>query len=207
MSAKKHTLWFHLFDVLLNIVIIVAIVATIRTFLISPFQVEGKSMMSTLEHEEYIVINKLAYYLGSPNRGDVVVFRPPNNPKRPYVKRVIGLPGDEVIISGGFVSIRPAGSEEEIDLDERYLNDKNAGKTYRSPPSAGNTDEIRYRVPEGKYFLLGDNRVASLDSRSFRDANDESIPFVDEDSILGRVWVVALPLSKVHAIEHPSYGF
>jgi signal peptidase I len=207
MSAKQHTLWFHLFDVILNIVIIVAIVATIRTFLISPFQVEGKSMMSTLEHEEYIVINKLAYHIGTPNRGDVVVFRPQSNPKKPYVKRVIGMPGDEVIIGGGFVSVRPSGLEDEIDLDERYLNDKNAGKTYQAPPSTGNTDEVRYRVPEGKYFLLGDNRQASLDSRSFRDGGGDSIPFVDKDSILGRVWVVALPLSKMHILESPYYGF
>ncbi len=206
-SPKKHTLWFHLFDVLLNIVVIVAIVATIRTFLVSPFQVEGKSMLSTLEHEEYIIINKLAYYIGSPNRGDVVVFRPPTNPKKPYVKRVIGMPGDEVIIADGFVSVRPAGYEEEIDLDERYLNDKNAGKTYQAPPSTGNTDEIRYRVPEGKYFLLGDNRQGSLDSRSFRNGDGEPIPYVDEDSILGRVWVVALPLSKMKVLEAPYYGF
>jgi len=207
MSNKQHTLWFHLFDVLLNIVVIVAIVATIRTFLISPFQVEGNSMLSTLEHEEYIVINKLTYYLGKPNRGDVVVFRPPTNPAKPYVKRVIGLPGDEVIIANGFVSIRPSGSEKEIDLDERYLNDKNAGKTYQSPPSTGNTDEIRYRVPEGQYFLLGDNRQGSLDSRSFRDAEGNPIPYVDEDSILGRVWVVVLPLRKMHLLDKPDYGF
>lgn len=207
MSNKQHTLWFHLFDVLLNIVVIVAIVATIRTFLVSPFQVEGNSMLSTLEHEEYIIINKLTYYISKPNRGDVVVFRPPTNPAKPYVKRVIGMPGDEVIIANGFVSIRPAGSEEEIDLDERYLNDKNAGKTYQSPPSTGNTDEIRYRVPEGQYFLLGDNRQGSLDSRSFRDADGNPIPYVDEDSILGRVWVVALPLSKMHVLDRPNYGF
>lgn len=207
MSSKQHTLWFHLFDVLLNIVIIVAIVATIRTFLISPFQVEGKSMLSTLEHEQYIVINKLTYHTGSPNRGDVVVFRPPNNPKKPYVKRVIGMPGDEVVIGGGFVSIRPAGSEDEIDLDERYLNDRNIGKTYQAPPSTGNTDQIRYHVPEGKYFLLGDNRQGSLDSRSFRDKDGDSIPFVDEDSILGRVWVVVLPLSNMHTLDRPHYGF
>ena len=164
-------------------------------------------MLSTLEHEEYIIINKLTYYISKPNRGDVVVFRPPTNPAKPYVKRVIGMPGDEVIIANGFVSIRPAGSEEEIDLDERYLNDKNAGKTYQSPPSTGNTDEIRYRVPEGQYFLLGDNRQGSLDSRSFRDADGNPIPYVDEDSILGRVWVVALPLSKMHVLDRPNYGF
>ena len=108
-TAKQHGLWFHLFDVLLNIVIIVGVVAVIRTFLVSPFQVEGNSMLSTLEHKQYIIINKLAYHTGSPERGDVVVFRPPNDPKRPYVKRVIGIPGDHIVIEGGFVFVRPEG--------------------------------------------------------------------------------------------------
>jgi signal peptidase I len=206
MTSKRHTLWFHLFDVLLNIVIIVAIVATIRTFLVSPFQVEGNSMVDTLEHKQYIIINKLAYHLGSPGRGDVVVFRPPNDPRRPYVKRVIGVPGDEVIIKGGNVYLRPEGTEGEEPLNEKYLNASNAGKTYQAPPTSGNTTEIRYRVPEGRYFLLGDNRQGSLDSRSFRTADGDTNPYVLKKSILGRVWFVALPISKIRALEPPEYG-
>lgn len=202
---KQHGLWFHLFDVLLNIVIIVGVVAVIRTFLVSPFQVEGNSMLSTLEHKEYIIINKLAYHIGSPTRGDVVVFRPPNDPKRPYVKRVIGVPGDRITIEDGFVSVQPEGSDELRTIDEPYLNSKNLGRTYQAPPSSGNTDFISYQVPEGRYFLLGDNRQGSLDSRSFRDESGEDIPYVLEDSILGRVWLIALPLSKVHALEAPIY--
>ncbi|MDP7477176.1 MAG: signal peptidase I [Candidatus Peribacteraceae bacterium] len=205
MKEQKHTLWFHLFDVLLNIVIIVAIVATIRTFLISPFQVEGNSMLSTLEHKQYIIINKLVYHMGSPERGDVVVFRPPNDPRKPYVKRIIGIPGDEVIIRDGFVSLRKSGSEKEVELSEPYLNSKNAGRTFQAPPSSGDTDEVRYGVPEGAYFLLGDNRQGSLDSRSFRDASGDAVPFAPEDNILGRVWLIALPLSKLHALEQPIY--
>lgn len=201
---KQHGLWFHLFDVLLNIVIILAVVGVIRTFLVSPFQVEGNSMLSTLEHKEYIIINKLVYRLGSPERGDVVVFRPPNDPKRPYVKRVIGLPGDRVVIEGGFVYIQPEGGKLTA-IDETYLNSKNAGHTYQAPPSSGNTDRVSYTVPEGRYFLLGDNRQGSLDSRSFRSETGEPIPYVEEDSILGKVWVVALPVSKIHVLEHPTY--
>ncbi|MEK7218491.1 MAG: signal peptidase I, partial [Patescibacteria group bacterium] len=75
----KHGFWFHFLDVFLNIVVIVAIVGGIRTFLVSPFQVEGNSMVETLEDKEYIIINKLTYILGNPHRGDVVVFRPPND--------------------------------------------------------------------------------------------------------------------------------
>ena len=203
-AQKNHGLWFHLFDVALNIIIIVGVVAVIRTFLISPFQVEGNSMLSTLEHKQYIIINKLAYQTGIPGRGDVVVFRPPNDPKRPYVKRVIGIPGDDIVIEGGFVFVKPHGSTELQAIEEPYLNSKNAGRTYQAPPSSGNTESIAYTVPEGHYFLLGDNRQGSLDSRSFRNESGNN-PYVEEDSILGRVWLVALPLSKVHALETPIY--
>gem|GEM_PF-264082 len=204
-TSPRHGLWFHLFDVLLNIVIIVGVVAVIRTFLVSPFQVEGNSMLSTLEHKEYIIINKLAYHIGSPNRGDVVVFRPPNDPKRPYVKRIMGVPGDRIVIENGVVFIRPEGSKELVEIDEEYLNIKNVGKTFQAPPSSGNTDFISYTVPEGHYFMLGDNRQGSLDSRSFRDESGDPIPYVEEDNVLGKVWMVALPISKIHALEPPLY--
>lgn len=205
-SSERHGLLFHLFDVGFNIVIIVAIVGTIRTFLVSPFQVEGNSMIPTLEHREYIIINKLAYRIGEPARGDVVVLRPPTDPKKPYVKRIIGIPGDTVIIEGGNVYVQSKKSGEEVLLKEPYLSDKNAGHTFQAPPSGGNTDAIRYDVPDGQYFLLGDNRQGSLDSRSFRDGVGDDAPFVPEKSLLGRVWVIALPISKIHALETPEYG-
>ena len=204
-TTKQHGLWFHLFDVLLNIVIIVGVVAVIRTFLVSPFQVEGNSMLSTLEHKQYIIINKLTYHTGSPIRGDVVVFRPPNDPKRPYVKRIIGIPGDRIVIEDGYVYVQPEGSDKLTAIDETYLNSKNAGRTFQAPPSSGNRSHIAYKVPEGRYFLLGDNRQGSLDSRSFRDESGDPIPYVEEDSILGKVWVIVLPFSKMHALAAPAY--
>lgn len=205
MKSQRHGLWYHLFDVALNIIIIVSVVAIIRTFLVSPFQVEGNSMVSTLEHKQYIIINKLAYHIGIPQRGDVVVFRPPNAPKKPYVKRVVGIPGDTIIIDKGEVYIRPEETGTIKKIEEDYLNETNAGKTWQAPPSSGNGERITYNVPEGHYFLLGDNRQGSLDSRSFRDENGEPIPYVEEDDILGRVWLIALPISKIHALEPPLY--
>ena len=205
MNKKPVTLWYHFFDVLLNIVIIVAVVAGIRTFLVSPFQVEGNSMIDTLENRQYIIINKLAYFLGDPQRGDVVVFRPPNaDHSKFYVKRVIGLPGDEIIIRDGDVFLRIAGKGKEIKLPEPYLNDRNRDHTYTG--AAGSGEEKRYAVPQGDYFVLGDNRLGSLDSRAFRDANNEPIPFVPQVDIKGRVWLVALPLGKAHAMQEPDYG-
>jgi len=207
-QQKPHGLLYHLLDVLLNIVVIVAIVGGIRTFLISPFQVEGSSMVDTLENKQYIIINKLAFILGKPQRGDVVVFRPPNEKMKYYVKRVIGTPGDTVIIQGGLVYVKAVGATEAMPLDEdEYLNDRNEGKTYKHPPSSGDTGKVAYSVPEGQYFLLGDNRQGSLDSRSFVGQDGQPNPYVQEDNIKGRVWFVALPITKIHALELPQYGF
>lgn len=205
MSTKPQRLWFHALDILFNIVVIVALVGGIRTFLVSPFQVEGSSMFDTLEDKEYIIINKLAYYLGIPKRGDIVVFRPPVDEKKYYVKRVIGEPGDEVTIEGGNVFVKAKGSQEFVQLDEDYLSEKNEGHTFKHPPSSGDTSKVSYVVPEDEYFLLGDNRLGSQDSRSFFDEEGNPEPFVGRDSIKGRVWFVALPISKVHALEHPEY--
>jgi len=203
---RQHGLWFHVLDVVFNIVVIVAIVAGIRTFLVSPFQVEGSSMSSTLQDNEYIVINKFAYHVGAPGRGDIVVFRPPNETKKYYVKRVIGLPGDTIVIRDGYVHLKKAGDTTETKLDESYLDERNNGKTYRHPPGSGDTSAQSYPVPEDSYFLMGDNRQGSLDSRSFSLADGQNAPFVPEDSIKGRVWFVALPITKIHAFEAPDYG-
>jgi signal peptidase I len=202
---KQRSLLWHLLDVGLNIVIIVGIVAGIRTFLVSPFQVEGDSMLDTLEHKEYIIINKLAYFIGNPVRGDIVVFRPPSDHKKHYVKRIIGIPGDEVIIRGGKVYVIVPESQTSQEITEPYLNSHNAGHTFSHPPNSGNTGEQRFTVPEGSYFLLGDNRQGSLDSRSFG-AQAGSSAFVPDKDIKGKVWFVALPISKIHVLEKPEYG-
>lgn len=205
MEPKQHGLLFHVLDVVLNIVIIVAVVVAIRTFLVSPFQVDGESMESTLQDGEYIIINKLAYHIGIPQRGDVAVLRPPTNDKKHYVKRIIGIPGDTVSIHDGYVHIRNANTQDEVRLDESYLNDKNLGHTFKHPQMEQSDERMEYVVPEGQYFVLGDNRKNSTDSRSFVARGSESA-FVPEDNIQGRVWFIALPITKIHALEVPNYG-
>lgn len=202
---NRNGLAFHLLDVLFNIVVIVAIVGGIRTFLVSPFQVEGASMTATLEDREYIIINKLSYFLGQPERGDIVVFRPPNDHNKYYVKRVIGEPGDTVIIRDGRVYLQTKGETASRELAEPYLDEKNAGRTYRHPSPQGDQTEARFTVPEDRYFLLGDNRQGSLDSRSFTGQDGKPDPYVPTSDIKGKVWFVALPLTKIHAIAQPAY--
>lgn len=207
MRLQKHGFWYHLLDVVFNIVVIVAIVAGIRTFLISPFQVDGNSMIDTLVDKEYIIINKFAFLVGDPQRGDVVVFRPPNDHGKYYVKRVIGLPGDTVTIKDGYVHLATPGSARQLKLDESsYLNPRNLGHTFKHPPSSGDGATVSYEIPANEYFLLGDNRLGSLDSRSFMGSDGKPTPFVKKDDIAGRVWFIALPISKIHALEPPKYS-
>jgi signal peptidase I len=204
-TPRQHGLLFHVLDVIFNIVVIVAIVAGIRTFLVSPFQVEGSSMSATLEDHEYIIINKLAYFVGKPERGDIVVFRPPNDPNKYYVKRVIGVPGDTVTLQDGHVYVQEGSQGEPQKLEELYLDERNAGQTFPEPTASAETAPVSYTVPADKYFLLGDNRKGSHDSRMFRDAEGNPVPFVARAEIKGRVWLIALPITKIHAFEQPDY--
>lgn len=208
MQLKREGFLYHLFDVLLNIVIIGALVMAIRTFLVAPFEVDGLSMVNTLHDGEYIIINKLVYFVDHPQRGDIVVFRPPDDPGKYYVKRVIGVPGDVVTIEDGYVYVQAEGENTKTKLDEvSYLTERNLGHTYASdPPGSPNTTAVRYEVPEGKFFLLGDNRMGSHDSRAFLSVDlSHPDPYVPEQNIKGKVWFVALPIDKIHALMEPSY--
>lgn len=202
-TAERSGFWYNVFDVLLNVVVIVTVVAIIRAFVVAPFEVEGSSMLSTLEDNQYIIINKLGYLLGEPHRGDVVVFHPPDDGRKYYVKRIIGLPGEDVVIQRGKVFIAQDGKETE--LAEPYLDERNRGHTFRSPVGTGDEMPVTFHVSPGHYFLLGDNRPGSLDSRGFRNPQGEETPFVPRERISGRVWLVALPITQSHALETPEY--
>lgn len=206
LNIRRGGFLYNVLDVLLNVVIIVSIVAVIRTFIVSPFEVEGNSMVPTLEDNQYIIINKIGYLLGEPHRGDVVVFRPPDDGGKHYVKRIIGLPGEEIVIRGGKIFLRQAEGEKEVLLPEPYLDERNRGHTYRAPVGSGDKGEERYVVPSEHYFLLGDNRQGSLDSRSFHDERGGQQPYVHRRKVAGRVWFVALPITKSHALETPVYS-
>ena len=164
-------------------------------------------MIDTLADSEYIIINKFAFLVGDPVRGDVVVFHPPNDPSKYYVKRVIGQPGDTVTLRDGYVYLKIPGDAQAQKLDETsYLNSRNLGHTFRHPPSSGDGTAISYEIPPGEFFLLGDNRQGSLDSRSFTESDGKPMPFVAENDIKGRVWFVVLPINNIHVLKAPKYG-
>jgi signal peptidase I len=160
------------------VLISLLIVIPIRYFVIQPFCVQGASMEPNFEDGEYLVIDELSYRFRAPGRLEVVVFRFPENPKQFYIKRLIGLPGETVEVRENKVIIINQENPNGFVLDESaYLIDVNR-----------TTGELSVKLGEDEYFVLGDNRSASSDSRSWG--------AVKRHLIVGRVWVRAYPFNK-----------
>ena len=177
-------------DFLFSTVLMVVIVLVIRGFIFQPYIVEGKSMEPTLSSGEYIIVDKISYRLASPKRGDVVVLNPDSKmPDLSYIKRVIGLPGERVIIENGVVKI-VSNNKEEV-LQEPYLGTNN--KTYTTTFQ----DRLVVTLRDNEYFVLGDNRANSLDSRS--------IGAINREHIIGKARFILLPVAKAGAIEGVPY--
>lgn len=137
------------------IVLALIIVIPIRTFIFQPFIVKGQSMLPTLNQNDYLIIDQITYRFREPRRYDIVVFKYPKNPSQYYVKRIIGLPGERVVIKEAKVYIYNSIFPEGFLLDEdKYLSIKN------SP-----IDNIDLTLDRDEYFVMGDNRLQSYDSR------------------------------------------
>ncbi len=156
--------------------LIVVVVIPIRVFVISPFVVDGESMHPTFENLDYLIVDELVYDFSAPARGDVIVFRYPGDPSVFYIKRIIGLPGETVSINHGVVTITTTAGKK-LTLSEPYV--VNEDVTY--------TKSVTLNA--GEYFVMGDNRPNSSDSRVWG-----PLPRYD---IIGRVDFRLLPLSRM----------
>lgn len=156
----------------------------IITFVAQSFVVDGQSMEPTLSHGERLFVNKFIYRFRNPERGDIVVFSPRGLSGKKYIKRVIALPGEEILIDDGktFIDGQP--------LEEEYINETMYG---RFGP---------HEVPEGHVFVMGDNRNFSADSRSM-----DRVGFVDYDSISGLAFWVYWPLTGMRLINDYQENF
>ncbi|MDD5770372.1 MAG: signal peptidase I [Candidatus Gracilibacteria bacterium] len=151
-----------LLDFLKDLIVIVGIVLIVRTFIILPFQISGQSMYDSYYDKEFIIVDRFSYnFLSEPKRGDVIVFDTHIPGKEYFIKRIVGLPGETLKIVSGKVYIKTVGSNDFIQLDEKYLSETNYNATY----VRGDASEFLYEVPSGSYFVMGDNRNASTDSR------------------------------------------
>lgn len=160
-----------------TLLVALAVVLPIRLFIAQPFIVRGASMEPNFKDGEYLVVDELSYRFREPERGDVIIFRYPNDPAQFFIKRIVGLPGETVVIKSGYVYIRNEKGED-IKLEETYLSPK-ALTVSNEVVLLGHTD----------YFVLGDNRPASSDSRVWGT--------LDERYLVGRAFLRLFPPGRL----------
>ena len=184
-------------EIVETLVLTLVIYLLIHNFVAQPFQVEQNSMVPTVLEGEYVLIDKVSPRFSDYHRGDIVVFNPPSGQGAvPFIKRVIGIPGDTVRLENGHVYVTPAGGTA-VRLDEPYLNTTPDGTPQPTLPrdAEGTT---QWSVGPGSYFVMGDNRTVSEDSRFFGT--------IGRDLIIGRAWLRYFPLDRVGFLNRPTYA-
>lgn len=174
--TRMNVLGTALREIITFVVLAVIIVVPIRLFVAQPFVVEGESMYPTFDSGDYLIVDQLTYRFSDPERGDVVVFRYPNDETVFYIKRVIGLPGETVHVEQGVTSVTKTDGTR-LELDETYVVSEDA--TYTLDRTLG----------ADQYFVMGDNRPKSSDSRTWG-----ALPKRD---LMGRAYLRLLPADEI----------
>ncbi len=174
-----------------TVLIVVGLAYVLRLAVFQPYIVEGASMAPYFSTHDYLIVDKLSYNFGTPDRGDIIVFRYPNDPRTNYVKRIIGLPGEQVVIENGRVRIINAQNPAGFELEESFYLDETVKTTL---PAASRSE---FTVTPDHYFVMGDNRAASSDSREWG--------LLPRENVVGRVAVKAYPLSQATLVRHADY--
>ena len=188
------------FEIVETLVLTLLIYLVIHNFVAQPFEVRQSSMVPTIVHGEYILIDKLTVRWDDYQYGEVVVFEPPDDSGLaadgiPFIKRIIGLPGDTVTLENGRVFVTQPGGNA-VRIEEPYIErdaEGNAVPTTCPRPNCSGT----WHIGDGEFFVMGDNRTSSQDSRAFGP--------IGEDLILGRAWLRYFPLDRVGIIQTPDY--
>ncbi len=180
------------FEVVETLVLTLVIFFVIQTFIAQPYQVQQQSMERTLEPGQYVLVDKLTPRFDAYDRGDVVVFNPPEtwtNDDTPFIKRVIGVAGDTVEVrDDGIVYVNGTALDEPY----TYTNDEGVPE-----PTEAGADQNSWVVPAGELFVMGDHRQRSADSRVFG-----TIPI---DNVIGRAFLRYWPISTFGVLETPTY--
>lgn len=157
-------------------IIAIAIVLPIRIFIAQPFVVSGSSMVPTFKDGQYLIVDEISYRLGTPERGDVVIFRYPKDPTKFFIKRIIGLPNETVDVDGNEITITNQEHPDGIQLSQPYLR------------TVSNTKD-HMMLGSDEYFVMGDNRPGSSDSRVWGP--------VARKFIIGKAFLRLLPVSEI----------
>ena len=175
VPSREKSEWKRFFLDLLETVGLALILFVVINSVSARVRVDGYSMLPTLHDGEFVLVNKLAYRMGNPSRGDIIVFRSTTEANLDLIKRIIGVPGDRIVVAGGHVSVNGQP------LDETYIN--------ASPNYSG-----EWRVPDGKLFVLGDNRNDSSDSHMWG--------YLPEPNIIGKALLIYWPPPEWAMINH-----
>lgn len=171
-ETKMQSFW----ELLRFAIIALAIVIPIRIFIAQPFIVSGSSMVPTFEDKEYLIVDEISYRINDPKRDDVVIFRYPNDQKKFFIKRIIGLPNEIVDIKGTEITITNKEHPDGFKLDQSFIKN--------------NIDSnVHYELKSDEYFVMGDNRPASYDSRSWG--------AVPKKLLIGKAFLRLFPISKI----------
>lgn len=174
-----------LWEIAKVIAIALIIVIPIRYFLFQPFIVNGQSMEPNFSDNDYLIVEEVSHRFGDPERGEVIVFKYPNNPSVNHIKRIIGLPGETIIIKNDII---------EIIIDSNTIILDEAEYLYASGPLIHN---IEMTLREDEFFVMGDNRKSSFDSRRWG--------ALSRENIVGRVIVRAFPFNRIKKIKTPNF--
>lgn len=172
------------FEFIKIVILAIVIVLPIRYFIFQPFIVRGESMSPNFESGDYLIVDEISYRFSEPQRGDVVVFDYPKDTTQRFIKRVIGLPGETVTVSYGVVKVTKG--EETVTLSEAYL-----------PANLKTYGDTTITLNSGEYFVLGDNREYSYDSRMWG--------VVPEKDLIGKPLVRLFPITALSTINRPTY--
>ena len=151
-EKKENVFW----ETLKFIGIALIIVIPVRIFVAQPFVVQGASMDPTFATNNYLIVNQLSYRVGNPERGEVIIFKFPLNQSEYFIKRVIGLPGETVVLKGTSVIIKNKANPDGFTLNEPYISQQNE-----------KTEDMTVLLGDNEYFVMGDNRLESYDSRAW----------------------------------------
>ena len=186
-------------EIVETLVLTLVIYLVIHNFVAQPFEVQQQSMMPTVNPGEYVLIDKISPHFNDYGRGDIVVFQPPEGFGQggvPFIKRVIGLPGDTVSLENGRVFVTQVGGSP-MRLDEPYVvRSIDGGPAPTLPRDTEGT--ASWTIAAGTYFVMGDNRPDSQDSRYFGP--------VARELIVGRAWLRYFPLDRVGFVGQPTYA-
>lgn len=187
-SADQTTSLKNWFQITKSVDILLVVGLIFRSFVLQPFLVEGNSMEPNFHNQEFLLVDRITYLFRQPKRGEVIVFRYPKNPSEDYIKRIIGMPGDNVKIENGEILIN-----NQL-LEENYLQN-----TIFTNVETRINNNLDVNVGQKEYFVLGDNRNASSDSRVWG--------MVPRKNIIGRAWFVLYPVQYFGKVANPKFSY